>query len=370
MTGAAMQAQGTARQGGAVRLDRVGKSFDAFNAVSDLSLDIEPGEFLTLLGSSGCGKTTTLRMISGFEMPDTGSITIDGEAMRGIPPYRRPVNTVFQSYALFPHMSVEKNVAYGLTLQKLSKAETRRRASEMLDRVGLLDKAGDRPDKLSGGQKQRVALARALVNEPRVLLLDEPLGALDAKLRREMQLELKHIQSSLGITFVYVTHDQEEALVMSDRIAVMHSGKVRQLGTPRDIFERPSERFVADFVGTENFLDATLETPGAAVLADGTRLRLGHGAAVTGPATVAIRPQKLRLADAAGENTVAGHLSEIVYVGAAVRLIATLSTGERITAELSPETLAARSAALTEGAPVRFEAPPEALLVFGREPAQ
>lgn len=368
MMAASTDFEGAARQGGAVRLDRVSKAFDAFAAVSDLSLDIEPGEFLTLLGSSGCGKTTTLRMISGFEMPDSGTIAIDGARMEGVPPYRRPVNTVFQSYALFPHMSVEDNVAYGLTLKRMRKAEIRRHAGEMLDRVGLLDKAGDRPGNLSGGQKQRVALARALVNEPRVLLLDEPLGALDAKLRREMQLELKRIQSSLGITFVYVTHDQEEALVMSDRIAVMHAGKVRQLGTPEDIFERPSERFVAEFVGTENFLPVTIVAPDAAVLADGTRLQLAGRPANSGTGVVAIRPQKLRLAEEGAGNSVAGRLVEIVYIGAAIRLIARLPGGETLTAEVSPETLAARHGPLNEGAPIRLELPPDALLVFPEEP--
>ena len=367
MSAAAIDFHAAALQGGTVRLDRVSKTFGAFAAVSDLSLDIEPGEFLTLLGSSGCGKTTTLRMISGFEMPDSGTITIDGDRMQGVPPYRRPVNTVFQSYALFPHMSVEDNVAYGLTLKKMRRAEIRRRACEMLDRVGLLDKAGYRPDNLSGGQKQRVALARALVNEPRVLLLDEPLGALDAKLRREMQLELKRIQSSLGITFVYVTHDQEEALVMSDRIAVMHAGKIRQLDTPRNIFEQPSERFVAEFVGTENFLPVSIVAPDAAVLADGTRLKLAGKPAHTGSGVVAIRPQRLRLAEKGVENSVAGRLVEVVYIGAAVRLIVRLSGGETLTAEISPENLAAQPGPLTEGALIGLELPSDALLVFPEE---
>ena len=371
MTPAFSKNEGVALRGGAVRLDRVSKSFESFVAVSEVSLDIEAGEFLTLLGSSGCGKTTTLRMISGFEAVDSGTITVDGVRMNERPPYRRPVNTVFQSYALFPHMTVEANVAYGLTLKKLPKAEIVQRTSEMLDRVGLLDKASARPDNLSGGQRQRVALARALVNEPRVLLLDEPLGALDAKLRREMQLELKRIQTGLGITFVYVTHDQEEALVMSDRVAVMNAGKIRQIGTPADIFERPCERFVAEFVGTENFLPIADTVPGGVALSDGTRLQLPEGATPADAGVVAIRPEKVRLATNGAEtNVVEARLSEIAYVGTANRLILRLHGGDMLTAEVSPEALAAWPGPLDEGAPMRLELAPDALLVFPETPAR
>jgi len=238
----------------------------------------------------------------------------------------------------------------------------------MLDRVGLLDKADHRPDNLSGGQRQRVALARALVNEPRVLLLDEPLGALDAKLRREMQLELKQIQTSLGITFVYVTHDQEEALVMSDRIAVMNSGRIQQLGTPSDIFEKPRNRFVAEFIGTENFLSVAEGVPGGVRLAEGSALQVAHEAGKVD--TVAIRPQNIRLADpdpSDATNTVAGHLQDIVYVGTSTRLIVQLQNDETLTADIAPRLLAERPEPLKVGAAVRLELPPEALLCFSND---
>jgi spermidine/putrescine transport system ATP-binding protein len=354
-----------AHHGGAVRLDRVSKSFDGFAAVSDVSLDIEGGEFLTLLGSSGCGKTTTLRMIGGFEIPDSGAVAIDGERQNETPSYRRPVNTVFQSYALFPHMSVAENVAYGLTVRNVKRAEINLRVNEMLDRVGLNDKADQRPGNLSGGQRQRVALARALVNEPRVLLLDEPLGALDAKLRREMQLELKQIQSSLGITFVYVTHDQEEALVMSDRIAVMNAGRIQQLGTPSGIFETPQNRFVAEFVGTENFLAVGESASEGVRLAEGSLLRLP--AKVATPSVVAIRPQNVRMAPAGltgAANIVEGRLQEIVYAGTTTRLIVRLQNDEQLTAEIASRVLAARSEPLELGALVRLELPAELVLTF------
>jgi spermidine/putrescine transport system ATP-binding protein len=285
----------------AIELRDVIKRFGETTAVDRVSLQIGDGEFFSLLGPSGCGKTTTLRMIAGFEYPSSGEILIHGRPMATIPPHRRPVNTVFQSYALFPHMSVEQNVAFGLQMQRLPKQEIGPRVSEALELVRLGHLAQRRPNQLSGGQQQRVALARALVNQPEVLLLDEPLGALDQKLRKEMQLELKSLQHRVGITFIFVTHDQEEALTMSDRIAVMSQGKVLQVGSPTEIYERPTCRFVADFIGETNFIDGEVaESDGSyssIVTPDGLRLRgLASRTLPAGTtATLSIRPEKLRL---------------------------------------------------------------------------
>jgi len=256
-------------EGVAVELRRVTKIFGEVIALRDVSLEIKEGEFFSLLGPSGCGKTTSLRLIAGFELPTEGKVLISGEAMGQIPAYQRPVNTVFQSYALFPHMSVHQNVAFGLEMQHLSKGEIRRRVGEALDMVRLPGLELRRPKQLSGGQQQRVALARALVNRPKVLLLDEPLGALDLKLRKAMQLELKMLQHQVGITFIYVTHDQDEALTMSDRIAVMDHGLVLQVGTPHEIYERPAARFVADFIGETNLI------PGQIVAIDRNVVQVG-----------------------------------------------------------------------------------------------
>ena len=241
-----------------VQLKNITKQFGDVVAVDDISLTIEDGEFFSLLGPSGCGKTTTLRLIAGFEQPTIGSIAIMGQEVAGVPAFRRPVNTVFQSYALFPHMTVEKNVAFGLEMAKVEKREITRRVDEALELVQMETFHQRRTNQMSGGQKQRIALARALVNRPRVLLLDEPLGALDLKLRKDMQLELKQIQAEVGITFIYVTHDQEEAITMSDRIAVMNKGVVQQLGSSREIYEHPANRFVADFIGETNFIKAAV----------------------------------------------------------------------------------------------------------------
>jgi putative spermidine/putrescine transport system ATP-binding protein len=233
----------------------VSKHYDDVVAVDSIDLEVRRGEFFTMLGPSGSGKTTTLRMIAGFEEPDTGRVELGGKDVVGMPPYDRSVNTVFQDYALFPHMSVGDNVAYGLRVKGIGKEERRKKASEALATVRLAGYEGRKPNQLSGGQQQRVALARAIVNEPRVLLLDEPLGALDLKLREQMQVELKSIQSAVGITFIYVTHDQEEALTMSDRIAVFHDGRIEQVGTPTEIYEKPDNAFVAGFVGVSNLLE-------------------------------------------------------------------------------------------------------------------
>lgn len=281
---------------------------DLVHAVDDVSLDIQRGEFFALLGPSGCGKTTTLRMIAGFEHPTSGELMIEGKPMRGVPSFHRPVNTVFQEYALFPHMNVMQNVAFGLKTEHLSRREIQTRVRDILELVQL-GQAGDRkPHQLSGGQQQRVALARALVKRPSVLLLDEPLGALDLKLRKAMQYELKQMQLNLGITFIYVTHDQEEALVMADRIAVMDQGKVLQVGTPGDIYEAPNHRFVADFIGETNFLTGELLETTAE---DAAWVRLTTGETVSaqlpnaqiptnGQVTIAVRPEKLTLLPAQG----------------------------------------------------------------------
>jgi spermidine/putrescine transport system ATP-binding protein len=242
-------------QRSSIELRGLYKFFGEVPAVNGIDLDVREGEFLTLLGPSGCGKTTTLRIIGGFELPSAGEVSIGGELMDGRPPYRRPVNTVFQNYALFPHMTVGQNVSYGLEMAGVPKAERQQRVAQALEMVRLPHVEKRRPAELSGGQQQRVALARALVNRPAVLLLDEPLGALDLKLRKAMQLELKQLNREVGATFVYVTHDQEEALTMSDRIAVMNEGRILQLGTPGEIYEQPRNRFVADFIGQTNFLD-------------------------------------------------------------------------------------------------------------------
>ncbi len=297
-------------------------------AVDDVTLEIRDGEFFSMLGPSGCGKTTTLRMIAGFEHPTAGEIYIHARAMGLTPPYQRNTNMVFQSYALFPHMTIARNIGFGLEMKKTAKAEIERRVQEALSLVRLGGYGPRKPNQLSGGQQQRIALARALVNQPEVLLLDEPLGALDLKLRKEMQIELKTLQREVGITFVYVTHDQEEALTMSDRIAVMHQGKVLQIGTPTEIYERPSCRFVADFIGETNFLNGVVQEQRGdliTVLVDGnlpviaqTDESLSLGTHVT----VAVRPEKIRLLPhpARGEhNSFACQVEQVVYVGTDTR---------------------------------------------------
>ena len=280
----------------AVELVGVTKRFgDEVVAVDDMTLTVEDGEFFSLLGPSGCGKTTTLRMIAGFEFPTQGSIRIHGAEMGLKPPNERPVNTVFQSYALFPHMTVFDNVAFGLQMRGVERSEVESRVRRVLDQVQLSRRADAKPSQLSGGMQQRVALARALVNEPEVLLLDEPLGALDLKLRQNMQYELKDLQTRVGITFVYVTHDQEEALTMSDRIGVMNEGRLLQVGDSRDIYESPRTRFVADFIGEINLVPATYAGPGSARLSNGAEVGIENGNPVSGPVTLALRPERLIL---------------------------------------------------------------------------
>jgi spermidine/putrescine transport system ATP-binding protein len=318
----------------AVELSGVTKRFGEFVAVDDLTLQIYEGEFFSLLGPSGCGKTTTLRMIAGFEEPTEGEIRVAREPMRGVPPYKRPVNTVFQSYAIFPHLNVFDNVAFGLRRAGVKGEELRRRVTEACTMVQLEGFEKRKPNMLSGGQQQRVALARALVNRPKVLLLDEPLGALDLKLRKEMQLELKGLQHEVGITFVYVTHDQEEALTMSDRIAVMNEGKVQQVADPNTLYELPNNRFVANFIGQTNVFSGTVE----AVNADRVTLRTRGGArieAVTredngvevgAEAHATVRPEKVRFGGA-GDNIVSAEIRQIVYLGVSTQYIAELADG-------------------------------------------
>ena len=304
----------------AVQLSGVAKHFGEVVALKGIDLSIVDGEFFSLLGPSGCGKTTTLRLIAGFEFPTTGSIQIHGKEMALEPPNERPVNTVFQSYALFPHMNIERNVGFGLEMKKVNQNEVAERVARALDMVQLTHRAAAMPDQLSGGMQQRVALARALVNEPEVLLLDEPLGALDLKLRQQMQIELKELQERVGITFVYVTHDQEEALTMSDRIAVMNGGEVLQVGTSEQIYEAPTSRFVADFIGDINLLPVTLKGTATGQLAGEVDVPVSSVGAADGAHWLALRPESLHLVDADsdvpdGMVRVAGTVLHRVYYG-------------------------------------------------------
>ncbi|MFJ9813172.1 ABC transporter ATP-binding protein [Streptomyces sp. NPDC101158] len=319
----------------AVRLDRVGKRYpggsggSAAYAVHDISLDIAAGEFFSLLGPSGCGKTTLLRMIGGFADPTEGSVLLDGDDVTGLPPHRRNVNTVFQSYALFDHLTLADNVAFGLKRKGVARPEIRRRVADMLDLVQLGELAGRRPPTLSGGQRQRVALARALVNRPQVLLLDEPLAALDLKLRRRMQVELKQIQREVGITFVFVTHDQDEALTMSDRLAVMNAGRIEQCGTPEDVYERPTSSFTASFLGTSNLVPGTYRA-GRVLLDQGPELPVGDRPGVTDGSRVSLslRPEKIWLSDfEPGMARVTGVVRETVYSGPTTTYLIELAPG-------------------------------------------
>jgi spermidine/putrescine transport system ATP-binding protein len=313
-----------------------GQGPEAVRALDDVSVTIRENEFFTLLGPSGCGKTTLLRLIAGFELPSSGEILIEGQAVGYLPPYKRPVNTVFQSYALFPHMTVAENIAFGLEMRGIGRAETKKTVDEMLGLVKLTGLGGRRPNQLSGGQQQRVALARALANHPKVLLLDEPLSALDLKLRQEMRSELKKLQTKTGITFIFVTHDQEEALTMSDRIAVMSHGKILQIGSPAQIYEHPTVRFVADFIGETNFLPAhvtavigdkaTIRLPGGAEFAATAVPGIGNGMDVT----VAVRPERLSLT-VPGAGAINGRVENIVYFGTDTSYQVALQDGAAVT---------------------------------------
>ncbi|WP_413307936.1 ABC transporter ATP-binding protein [Bacillus sp. 1P10SD] len=321
-----------------VKIQQVEKGFGNELIVKGINLDVRPGEFLTLLGPSGCGKTTTLRMIAGFEEPDEGEIWIDGKPVSGIPPYKRDVNTVFQNYALFPHMTINENIAYGLKMKMVPKSERLARVTEAL-RLVQLENFGDRkPRQLSGGQQQRVAVARALVNNPKVLLLDEPLGALDLKLRKQMQIELKHLQQKLEITFIYVTHDQEEALTISDRIAVMNKGVIEQVASPKEIYENPSTKFVADFIGDTNLFEIqispTKENNVLNLLGTKVGGKIRDPKGLSNRNFLSVRPERVKLL-AHGEEApyfLSGTVEELIYVGSFIRAVIQLPQGQRIVA--------------------------------------
>jgi putative spermidine/putrescine transport system ATP-binding protein len=322
-----------------VRLQGVRKSYGEVAAVDGVDLEIAPGEFFTLLGPSGSGKTTTLRLIAGFERPDTGLIELHGRDVTRAAPYERDVNTVFQDYALFPHMTVAENVGYGLRVKGVRKAERRARVDEALQLVRLPDVGGRKPVQLSGGQRQRIALARSLVNRPRVLLLDEPLGALDLKLRQEMQIELKRIQQEVGLTFVYVTHDQEEALTMSDRLAVFNRGRIEQLGAPAEVYERPATEFVAGFVGVSNVIER-----------DGRRFT--------------VRPEKIHMLEtdeqtARGDTVESGRIRDVVYAGMFTRYVVELDSGGALTVVRQNLETSSEEALESRGSRVRLEWRPE-----------
>ncbi|MFB6630641.1 ABC transporter ATP-binding protein [Streptomyces sp. NPDC056362] len=328
--------------GGDVRLTGISKSYGSFTAVHPLDLTVPQGSFFALLGASGCGKTTTLRMIAGLEDPSTGTVFLGDKDVTDLPPYKRPVNTVFQSYALFPHMDITENIAFGLRRRGIK--SVKKQVDDMLELVQLGDKAHHKPHQLSGGQQQRVAVARALINHPQVLLLDEPLGALDLKLRRQMQLELKRIQTEVGITFVHVTHDQEEAMTMADQVAVMNGGRVEQLGAPADLYENPQTTFVANFLGTSNLIEAEVVETGADVVvtAGGGKLRVPgerctSAARQGGTVLVGVRPEKISLAHADdagsiadGRNRVTGRIVDSSFIGVSTQYVVNSPAGAEL----------------------------------------
>ncbi|GAA4746787.1 ABC transporter ATP-binding protein [Amnibacterium soli] len=327
---------------GRVSLTNVSKVYGRSWAVRSLDLEVAAGEFISLLGPSGCGKTTTLRMIGGFELPDEGDVSIGGVAMGTTPPHRRPVNTVFQSYALFPHMSVAKNVAYGLRYGRVPKSEVPGRVAEALGMVRMQHLSSRMPAQLSGGQQQRIALARALVNRPAVLLLDEPMSALDRKLREEMQIELKLLQQQLGTTFVFVTHDQEEAMTMSDRIAVMNGGRIEQIGSPAEVYDRPSSAYVAGFIGQQNFFEGTVTSADAAGVAiavpDGAvRASRGGGVAEGAAAIVAVRPESVTVVAGPADdepNAVTATLMSVSRLGSYLQVVTITASGQKVMARV------------------------------------
>ena len=353
--------------GGEVTLVDLAKHFDDVVAVDSISLHVDSGEFFSLLGPSGCGKTTTLRLIAGFEQPSSGQILLDGTNVAGIPPYKRNVNTVFQSYALFPHLRVFDNVAFGLRRAGVAKDEIRRRVADVLALVELTGLERRKPSQLSGGQQQRVALARVLVLQPAVVLLDEPLGALDAKIRRSLQVELKALQERVGLTFIYVTHDQEEALTMSDRLAVMNRGRVEQLGPPKAVYEEPQTTFVADFLGISNLLR------GRALGRIGERCRIqvgdfelhaGRGdLGATGQTKLVIRPERVRLepSSSTGENRIPGMIERVVYRGSSNQVFIRLPNGDQIQTLIQN---AGEEEQFASGDAVRLYLPPDALRVL------
>jgi spermidine/putrescine transport system ATP-binding protein len=353
--------------GGEVRVVDLVKQFDEVAAVDGVNLQMPAGEFFSMLGPSGCGKTTTLRLIAGFEQPTSGRILLDGDDMAYTPPHKRNVNMVFQNYALFPHLNVFDNVAFGLRRHKQPRAAIRRRVADALELVQLTGLEKRKPSQMSGGQQQRVALARALVLQPAVLLLDEPLGALDAKLRKALQIELKALQQQVGITFIYVTHDQEEALTMSDRIAVMNNGRVEQVGPPQDLYEEPTTTFVADFLGVSNLMTATAqgESQGRCKVALGEfELYAANGdVSTTGETRIVIRPERVRLEahESSGENRIPGMVERVVYLGNGNQIIVGLANGDKIQAlvQNTGDELPHR-----QGDPVKAYMPAEALRVL------
>jgi spermidine/putrescine transport system ATP-binding protein len=355
--------------GGEVQLVDLVKRFSDVTAVAGINLDMPPGEFFSLLGPSGCGKTTTLRLIAGFERPDEGQILLDGVDMAQTPPHKRNVNTVFQNYALFPHLTVAENVGFGLRYKDVSKQDAKKKIADALELVRLSGFERRRPSQLSGGQQQRVALARALILNPAVLLLDEPLGALDAKLRKALQIELKALQEEIGITFVYVTHDQEEALTMSDRLAVMSNGRVEQIGTPSDVYEEPTTAYVADFLGVSNLMDAEAEGLDGHRLAAKVRLgefELAAGQGDTdarGSVKIVIRPERVRLEEtgATGQNRVPGMVERVVYVGSIMQVFVHLAPGQSLQAWVQNT---GEGLPYAQGHPVSVHLPPDALRVL------
>jgi spermidine/putrescine transport system ATP-binding protein len=357
--------------GGRIELISLTKRFTEV-AVDAIDLTIASGEFFSLLGPSGCGKTTTLRLIAGFEQPTAGRILLDGADVSGVPPHKRNVNTVFQSYALFPFLTVFDNVAFGLRNRRVEKSELTRRVNDALDLVKLGSFAKRRPGQLSGGQQQRVALARALVLQPSVLLLDEPLGALDAKLRRSLKVELKALQEQVGITFLYVTHDQEEALTMSDRLAVMRDGKIVQIGHPHEVYEEPADTYVADFLGVSNLMevDIVARGPGSncTVALGESRLDVEHGGTdVPDRAHAVIRPERVRVEEfgSAGPNRVPAMVERLVYLGSSTQVILRLAPGTELQALLQNDGDAGPLAKLGQGTPVHAYLAPDALRVLG-----
>jgi len=366
MAEAEVEAQAVETYEGEVRIESLVKSFGDVVAVDGIDIYMPPGEFFTMVGPSGCGKTTTLRMIAGFERPTSGKILLDGIDVAQTPPHRRSVNTVFQSYALFPHLSVADNVAFGLKYQKVTKAERAKRVAEMLDVVRLGTFGNRKPSQLSGGQQQRVALARALILRPRVLLLDEPLGALDARLRKDLQVELKTLQTEIGVTFVFVTHDQEEALTMSDRVAVMNNGRVEQAGPPQAIYEEPATLFVADFLGVSNLIPAVASADGNGCrLAIGDRtLRAEQGAIESrGDVQAMIRPERVRVEPrgADGDNCLPGMLEHVVFLGSFRELHVRLVGGSLIKAVSQND---GEDPGYEQGDPVTLHLPADALRVL------
>jgi spermidine/putrescine transport system ATP-binding protein len=354
--------------GEAIRFEGVTKRFGEFTAVDAIDLSIRRGEFFSLLGPSGCGKTTTLRMLAGFEIPSEGRILLEGEPVEDVPPYRRNVNMVFQSYALFGHLDVADNVAFGLKRRKVPRDEIGRRVDEALELVSLGSRAKSRPSELSGGQRQRVALARALVNRPAVLLLDEPLGALDLKLRRQMQVELKQIQREVGITFVYVTHDQEEALSMSDRIAVMSDGRIAQCGAPEEVYEHPTEEFVAGFIGISNMIEGVVEGPGSVKIGTGMRIQAPVPGDCDAGDTVqlSVRPEKIAVDEEieAGMVEMTGRVVSRIYHGVNTQITVELGQGAHLVALEQATYTASADDRWEEGMEVRVGWHPENCLVL------